>query len=90
VVSLTRSLLLQNIAPMPVKNHLTVTFDAVEQSDIDIQVYDAMGRLVLREKGIANQGNNQVRLDVNKLVPANYILQISTANQAVTEKFVKE
>jgi Secretion system C-terminal sorting domain len=80
------------IYPNPVQDELTITFTrgVKEAKEGFINLYDAAGRIMLREKRQFNDGLNEQRFDVSNLSAGTYQVEIEGLNRkTITEKVIK-
>ena len=76
-----------NIYPNPVCGQATVRFDAKENSDVSLQVFDLTGRLVMSQNvGRFAKGMHEVRISTENLSSGSYILRL---NQGATSNCAK-
>ncbi len=78
------------IAPIPANDHINVSYVTTTQNEVNIQVYDAIGRLVKTETLEVIEGLNQVQLDISSYTSGVYFLSIQNGEDIVTDKFIKE
>lgn len=71
-----------NIHPNPAKNKL---FISGLNSDAQIQIHDAQGRIVLEQK--IDKGG---AIDISPLAPSNYLLRVNDNNTLSTYRFTKQ
>ncbi|MEP6676910.1 MAG: LamG-like jellyroll fold domain-containing protein [Ferruginibacter sp.] len=78
--------ILTNVYPNPAKSLLHLQFGGKEKN-VQVNIFDASGKLVLSE----NKSNQPV-IDINitKLIPGTYYLQVSDGLVAGKTKFIKE
>ena len=62
--------------PIPTIGSLTLRFTLTQSEPVEVQVYDAMGRLVLRQQYIGRRGTNEQLLTVDALPPGGYSLRL--------------
>lgn len=75
--------------PNPVGGQLNLDFSTKKAGDVQLQVFDLMGRLVHSEKIGAAPGENRHRLSTLELNAGQYFLRLSMAEGQVALKFVK-
>ena len=76
------------IFPTLVQNELNIQMSLTEISDIEIQLFDAMGRMSDFPKEKKNVGNQLIQLDVKDLPRGFYFLQIKVNEEFFTEKIM--
>lgn len=90
LTSLKEAALLTNISirPIPTKDVLTLTFNATSNDEVNYEVENELGQLVLKSKFIIT--NSEAKLNTNTLVQGVYFLKLKNNNKQVTYKFIKE
>ena len=73
------------VFPNPASDNVNVVTPL--QGDAQINVYDAVGRVVISERNYLS--NTNFELNVNDLAKGTYILQITTDERVATTRFVK-
>ncbi len=83
ILSNSKELALQevNLAPNPVNDKLYISS---EDKDINVQIIDITGKVILSQKGLAND-----YIDVNTLMPGLYVVRLSKENIVSTRKIIK-
>jgi hypothetical protein len=61
--------------PNPSQGQLTLDITTEKAMDLNIQIYDLTGRVVLSENAQAHIGNNQIRINASQLASGTYVLQ---------------
>ncbi|HEB62678.1 MAG TPA: T9SS type A sorting domain-containing protein [Bacteroidetes bacterium] len=78
------------IEPNPVRNNiLNLKYTAPFKADVEIEVVDMTGRILLQDKMIANEGLNHFELPMNNLSNGVYFLRTKQAQNIQTIRFVK-
>lgn len=82
---------IDNVFPSPTQGDLTVQFNAMEESSVNVMVHDFSGRLVLQQQLDAAKGFNQTTLQLGSLPAGMYNVTIF-GTQSATEpvRIVKE
>ncbi len=76
--------------PNPVGDgQLNLDFSTKKMGDVQVQVFDLMGRLVLSEKINASAGENNHRMATMDLVSGQYFVRISMAEGQATLRFIR-
>ncbi len=70
-----------SLFPNPVKNIVTVKADNIER----VRLFDITGQLLID----TNENGETVTIDMSKLAVGQYVMQVSTQNNVVTEKLIK-
>lgn len=81
-----RSNLKGNVHPNPFDNSLTISFSKKIEGEINIDVFDLLGRLVISEKQPAKQS---VLIQLKSLPSATYILKIRANKNQFIKKIIK-
>lgn len=75
-----------NIYPNPATDELFVSFESKYSNQVTLDIYNAMGQLVLSERDNAVGGGNRVLVDISGLVKGFYTLDIMVGNHKVSRK----
>jgi hypothetical protein len=93
IVNLSRSGMLFGIEaayPNPVADQLNIQFNALSEGAVWAQVTDLTGRVVAQQQVAANEGTNQLALQVGQLGAGVYFVTVVTdGNASVPVRFVK-
>ena len=73
-----------NIYPNPVKDELNIELNG--QAVLGITIFDLSGKIVLNNQ---NNRQGQVRIDLSKLMPGAYVMQILGSSGLHTDKLIK-
>jgi Domain of unknown function (DUF4397)/Secretion system C-terminal sorting domain len=77
------------VYPNPVADNIFVEFDLANESNVQIQVLNTAGQVVINEqKGRMDKGFQQAQLDVKNLTAGMYILKLAENDAVSTKKFV--
>ncbi len=76
--------------PNPAIDILNFRFNASNDADVTLSVYDLTGRLVLSKQVMVAPGETLESIDVSKLKPGSYIYTIEMEGEHFTRKFIKE
>ena len=79
-----------NVSPVPTQDYLNIEFNAEINEDIEINIYDATGRLVEIIQSDLELTYNALRLDVSGFSSGAYFIAISTEDNVKTAKFIKD
>ena len=78
-----------NIYPNPVRSQATVSFDLMESCDVNYQVFDMAGRMVMNQNmGRLSEGMHQININAESLSAGSYILRLSQGAKNETVKFM--
>lgn len=78
-----------SLLPVPAINNLEITLQNTNEETI-FEIYDVIGRPVLKEVNIAEQGINLYKLDVKNLSSGIYFLSVANNNKVITKRFIKD
>ena len=78
-----------SIYPNPVRDHATISFEAIGNQPVRYQVYDLTGRMVQTETiGSFNEGSHEHSINLGNLGAGSYILRLEQGQQVSTAKFI--
>jgi hypothetical protein len=77
-----------SVFPNPAKDKINVTFNAKDQTDLQISLNDLSGKQVLVNKYTLAKGENQLSVDVNGLSKGVYVLNLVTEKGTINYKVV--
>ena len=75
--------------PNPTSNQLTLDYMLDIDGQVEVNVYDMLGRKVINQSLQQEEGQQKVPLNTADLLDGTYILQINTENQQIIRKFIK-
>lgn len=76
------------IEPNPASNEIRFEYAVKSNQHINITIYDLFGNKVIDVfDGIANSGNNTLKVDITKLASGSYYLQINTNDGKISKNF---
>lgn len=78
------------LSPNPASNYIVVKYSSDVISPAEIIVVNMQGKMLMRMPVTINAGENNFNVDVNTFAPGSYLLQLKTANNMLTEKFIKQ
>lgn len=76
-----------SIYPNPVQNQLNLKFANSNFETIDLQMFDASGRTVLKVADILSKGS-EYKVDVSKMNNGIYLLKLNTSNKTITKRIL--
>jgi len=79
---------LLNIYPNPTKSSLTLQYNLIENSSINVAIYDVIGRKVQENKWVQHKGMHQNMVNTQNLKNGIYLLRLSTGNKTAVKRFV--
>lgn len=74
------------IYPNPFIKYLKIDFSKTTHETIFIKIYDVLGKIYFSKKYLPN---DKIKIPVEKLRSGNYLIQIKTGKQIVTQKVFK-
>ena len=78
-----------NLFPNPAKNHTYLHFDAKENAQLLLRIFDATGKEVLTRKEISTLvGTNTVEINTSLLSKGMYNVQLSVDGKSISKKLV--
>ncbi|PLX11894.1 MAG: hypothetical protein C0598_07115 [Marinilabiliales bacterium] len=76
-----------NIFPNPVKDVLNVEFNLLETSDVDLKVYDLLGKVIYEnDKGVNQVGRQSYNLHLGDLNSGIYLFKLNVNGQTYVKK----
>ena len=75
--------------PNPTSDQLNLDYVLDIDSQVNINVYDMLGRKVIEKSLQQEEGSQKISLNASNLQNGTYILQINTENQQIIRKFIK-
>ncbi len=77
------------VAPVPAIDFVNVRFNIPNQQEIDVQVFDIAGKLIMQQEFEAYEGTNVFRFNVTSYAAGTYFIKMTDGSVILTEKFVK-
>jgi hypothetical protein len=78
------------IYPNPAADILNVSFASIQSENVKLKLSDYSGKTIINETWSSHSGINQYQLNVSKLAPGVYILDLNTAQGNLQKKIVKQ
>ncbi len=79
------------IFPIPTKNEINLSFEALESGEGSIEISNALGQVVLNSNTVVKVGEQTLNIPFgNSLAPGIYIVTFKTGNQVFMNKFIVE
>lgn len=76
--------------PTQVQSLATLQFNTEEGGDLNISIFDSLGKMIMSQAYIADEGLNSYDLEIGHLAPGAYFISIEGDNyQVTTTRFVK-
>jgi hypothetical protein len=77
-----------DLFPNPTSDNLTVQFELIESSEVEVMITDLTGKVMQRQFIQRDAGSHQVKVDVSDLTPGMYLMHLINRNDNVSKKFV--
>jgi hypothetical protein len=78
-----------SVYPNPGQNNITASFTLQAATEVNFEVYNALGEKVLSQtKGTQPAGAQQLNIDVNPMINGIYFLKITTGEQTFLTRFI--
>ncbi|MFO8053561.1 MAG: T9SS type A sorting domain-containing protein, partial [Bacteroidales bacterium] len=78
------------IYPNPVMDHATVEIELNKPAEVSFRIFDISGRVISSRKEDLSAGKQDVKFELDKLKPGNYILQlIYDGDKSEAKQFIK-
>ncbi|MBN4072147.1 T9SS type A sorting domain-containing protein [Flavobacteriales bacterium AH-315-E23] len=78
-----------NVYPVPALDIVDVEFNTNRSEEVDLQVYDLLGKVMITEHLLSKMGANHYSLDLSILANGVYLLRVGRAESSETVKLVK-
>ena len=89
-VNMKSSALQLNLYPSPAISQLTLEFYAGRNENVLIEIFDSKGSVVSKLRMNMLLGINTKTLNVNQLSSGIYMMKLSTQNEVITKRFIKD
>ncbi len=76
------------VYPNPVVSYATIQIETRQNVDIEINVFDLNGRLLISNNERLQQGTNKISIDVRSLKKGTYIVRTKNGDQVLSQKFI--
>jgi len=77
-----------DVYPNPVTSYATIEFEAEDNSEANISVYDLVGRSVLSRVGSVQKGINKIDLNLANLNSGTYVIQVVIGSSVYSQKII--
>ena len=77
-----------NMAPNPASNKVRLMFNADEDSDLNINILDSRGKVLINEQRAIESGEAMVSLDTRSLVSGLYFVSVTNGKAVNTKKLI--
>lgn len=78
-----------NIYPNPFIEQINISFELADESNYQMRILDANGRIVLQKTSKGNIGTNIETLELQNLSQGNYLIEWTNGNQKEIKRIVK-
>lgn len=78
------------MAPNPAQDYTAISFEALNNENVRLDILDLNGKVILSQNNLINQGLNQIRVETSALPQGVYLLQINGKDGFYNEKLVVE
>jgi hypothetical protein len=78
------------LKPNPTKDRFELSFEVEKDQDVRIDLIDATGKIVKNAEYAAKMGINVISFDLSEFNRGLYSLRITSGNDAIVRKVVKE
>lgn len=75
--------------PNPTGNELNIDFFFQEDSDVQVTVFDASGKTSVQQNRAITKGDSLMQLDLSRLAPGMYFVQVRNGDVVTTKKLMK-
>ncbi|NVO02253.1 MAG: M4 family metallopeptidase [Bacteroidetes bacterium] len=79
-----------SVSPNPSNGLFNLQFDAIKNTNVEIQVLDVLGRSIRNENYNATAGLNRMAIDLGVQPKGVYFLRLQSPNGSVVKKIIKE
>jgi len=76
------------VSPNPAQNFVNVNIESTVKENVRLMIFDATGKNVFTQNASLVSGNNNIKINVNKLSLGNYFIKVAGTNQIVAS-FIK-
>ena len=74
--------------PNPASNSVNLSFESVEEGEVEYQLINLLGQVVLRDKINARIGLNSVKIDVSRASEGSHLVEVKTEKEVHTKVIV--
>ena len=78
-----------HLYPNPISDVLNLEIINAKEKEIDIQIYNYLGELILQQNLVINTESNIRSIQTNELISGSYFIKISTNDVLIIQKFIK-
>lgn len=77
------------VYPQPVSAEMTINIELLQNSSIVYTVNDVLGQKIIQNAWDGNEGMNQFKLNVENLIPGQYLIRFEIDGKHIEKKFLK-
>jgi len=79
-----------NIYPNPSNSQITIEYTLANETDSDLEIYDATGKLIAQHTLVdQNSGNHSVTINISHLADGLYLCNLRIGDQIISRRIVK-
>lgn len=78
------------IFPNPTHNYVTIAYKSEAEGNFKVYLMDVLGRNVLQSNGMAQEGENKIELNLDKLHAGIYTVHLINGDYRSVKKLIKE
>ncbi len=94
IIQLRREAIVQSrivsLAPNPFNSKLTMLYESSKKEQIAAAVFNSQGQLIKQLSFTVAEGVNQLYFEGSRLASGVYLLQLTTSEQVITQKIIKQ
>ncbi len=76
------------IAPIPACDNLEITYNALSEAPVRMEIYNITGQLIESRALTAHNGLNTIGLSVDKYTSGIYLISLNDGSRIITNRFV--
>jgi Metallo-peptidase family M12/Secretion system C-terminal sorting domain len=76
------------VTPQPANNEITISYEADDNSLVNMAIISQLGSTILRNNTMVNKGANTMRINVSNIPAGTYILRLSMKGKIETARIV--
>lgn len=88
--SLANGFMIEKLYPMPASDKLTLLLNTLNPEELNINIYDNLGRTVASQQFLSSVGANNIPLSINGLAAGNYIVEVANGKLSQKMNFIKK
>jgi hypothetical protein len=79
-----------NVSPNPTSGAFSITYNAYSNDEVKVKVIDIQGQILANKKSIANQGQNEILMNLDKAAKGVYLVSIEYRGHSFIRRVVKQ